>query len=126
MAFLTPSEGRHFEGLLRQLRREREAELRMLDDGLRDVREARSDGTADDEHDPDGPTLSVEWSRISGMQREVAAKTEAIDLALDRLDRGSYGLCTACGEPIGLDRLEARPAAELCIECARAAADRRR
>jgi DnaK suppressor protein len=28
-----------------------------------------------------------------------------------------YGTCTSCGEDIGLKRLEARPVAELCIDC---------
>jgi DnaK suppressor protein len=28
-----------------------------------------------------------------------------------------YGECEACGEEIGLKRLEARPVAELCIDC---------
>ena len=32
-----------------------------------------------------------------------------IDEALDRIDEGTYGYCEETGEPIGLDRLEARP-----------------
>jgi len=40
-----------------------------------------------------------------------------IDDALFMLDEGFYGHCEACGEPIGLRRLEARPTATLCVEC---------
>jgi len=40
-----------------------------------------------------------------------------IDDALFMLGEGLYGHCEACGEPIGLRRLEARPTATLCVEC---------
>ena len=40
--------------------------------------------------------------------------------ALVRLATGKYGLCTACGDAIAPARLEAMPAAALCINCASA------
>lgn len=43
----------------------------------------------------------------------------AIDAALQRIEDGTYGTCTNCGRPIGAERLEARPWADLCIDCAR-------
>ena len=36
--------------------------------------------------------------------------------ALDRLEKGTYGLCERCGNPIDHERLMARPSATLCIE----------
>ena len=39
-----------------------------------------------------------------------------IDDALSRIENGSYGFCEETGEPIGLERLEARPGATLSIE----------
>jgi len=39
-----------------------------------------------------------------------------IDKALIRLDDGEYGYCEETGEEIGLDRLEARPIATLCLD----------
>ncbi len=39
-----------------------------------------------------------------------------IDDALARIENGSYGFCEETGEPIGLERLEARPVATLSIE----------
>ena len=39
-----------------------------------------------------------------------------IDGALARIDDGSYGFCEETGEPIGLQRLIARPTATLSIE----------
>jgi RNA polymerase-binding protein DksA len=40
-----------------------------------------------------------------------------IDKALERLEKGEYGLCHTCGKPISKDRLEAVPHARLCIQC---------
>ncbi|HMQ13361.1 MAG TPA: RNA polymerase-binding protein DksA [Candidatus Competibacter phosphatis] len=40
-----------------------------------------------------------------------------IDKALGRLASDDYGYCEGCGVEIGLRRLEARPTAELCIDC---------
>jgi len=42
---------------------------------------------------------------------------KAIEVAMERLDRGEYGLCIECGDLISEKRLEAVPAAELCIKC---------
>ncbi len=40
-----------------------------------------------------------------------------IDEALDHLESGDYGYCEQCGMEIGVRRLEARPTANLCIDC---------
>lgn len=42
---------------------------------------------------------------------------KAIEMALERLERGEYGQCMECGDLISEKRLEAVPAAELCISC---------
>jgi DnaK suppressor protein len=42
-----------------------------------------------------------------------------IDAALQRIETGTYGVCAACGRPIGEERLEAVPYAKLCIDDAR-------
>lgn len=40
-----------------------------------------------------------------------------IEQTLIKLDSGDYGYCDACGVEIGIKRLEARPTADLCIDC---------
>ncbi|MET4780733.1 TraR/DksA C4-type zinc finger protein [Glaciihabitans sp. UYNi722] len=87
---------------------------------LADLREARADASADDEHDPEGSTLSSDWSRIQGLREHLSAQQCQVDAALLRMDDGSYGICINCDGPIGFARLEAQPAAMLCIDCARA------
>lgn len=86
---------------------------------LDDVRDGRADASADDEHDPEGSTLSSEWSRIEGIWNGLRARLEENTQAMARLTGGTYGLCTRCACKIGAERLTARPSAALCIDCAR-------
>jgi DnaK suppressor protein len=118
---ITDAELRLLDAQLRARRDGIDRELGGLAQTLREVREARGAESVDDEHDPEGPTLSSEWSRIHGVHGELAAASDAVDAALERIAAGGYGSCARCGEPIGFARLEARPEATLCIACARAA-----
>ena len=40
-----------------------------------------------------------------------------INQAIERIEQGIFGECESCGEDIGLKRLQARPVAQLCIDC---------
>jgi DnaK suppressor protein len=40
-----------------------------------------------------------------------------IDAVLSRIERDEYGFCLECGDEIGSVRLEAMPAARLCLKC---------
>ena len=40
-----------------------------------------------------------------------------IEYTLKKLDTDDFGYCDSCGEEIGIRRLEARPTADLCIDC---------
>jgi RNA polymerase-binding transcription factor len=44
-----------------------------------------------------------------------------IDVALKRIEEGTYGMCVNCSDEIPLARLEAYPWASLCIDCKRRA-----
>ncbi len=52
--------------------------------------------------------------RIRDRERKLINK---IREALARIEDGTFGLCEACEEPIGLERLRARPVTTLCIDC---------
>ena len=65
----------------------------------------------------DRATLEEEFSlelRTRDRERKLLHK---IDRALERIARKDFGWCERCGEEIGFRRLEARPTAELCIDC---------
>lgn len=55
---------------------------------------------------------------VAALEAEATAQIAAIDAALRRLDAGTWGYCESCGEPIGAERLRARPAATACVGCA--------
>jgi RNA polymerase-binding transcription factor DksA len=38
--------------------------------------------------------------------------------AISRIDRGEYGICELCGEPIKEERLKAVPYSSMCVKCA--------
>jgi DnaK suppressor protein len=40
-----------------------------------------------------------------------------IDESIDTIETGDYGYCESCGVEIGIQRLEARPTANMCIDC---------
>jgi DnaK suppressor protein len=42
---------------------------------------------------------------------------QAIEEALTRMEKGTYGICRDCGEPIAVARLEAIPWTRVCIAC---------
>ena len=52
--------------------------------------------------------------RLRGREKSLLAK---IDLALRKIEEGTFGTCETCEEPIGKKRLEARPETNLCIRC---------
>lgn len=52
------------------------------------------------------------------LEQELHEQEREVERALARLEAGSYGLCTQCGEEIQQARLQALPAAALCIDCA--------
>lgn len=54
-------------------------------------------------------------------ERRRAQELGRIRAALERIDKGEFGECQRCGEPIAGARLDADPAARLCIDCAEAA-----
>ena len=72
----------------------------------------------DSEADPiDRASLEAERNfsfRIRARERRLICK---INNALMRMDEGTYGVCEACGEAIGIHRLKARPETNYCLAC---------
>ncbi len=99
------------ESDLTRLRGELDQSARELQDLLRDG----VDGAGNDQADVGSKGLErdAEMS-LRANQSELLLQTEK---ALDRLEKGSYGQCEVCGEPIGKMRLMAFPRATLCMTC---------
>ena len=52
--------------------------------------------------------------RLRGREKSLLNK---LDLALKKIEDGTFGVCEVCEEQIGKKRLEARPETSLCIRC---------
>ena len=92
--------------------------IARLDEVLAGLRSDRGAENADDEHDPEGATLSHEWSRLAGLRADAARERDATDDVLALVAEGGYGVCVDCGEAIPAARLAARPTATRCVVCA--------
>ncbi len=112
--------------LRERLERERErivAENRSLKEEA--VRLAAITGREEitDDAERAGAELSLRFGNT--LERLRVRRLDAIDRALDAMDRGTYGSCAVCDETIDLERLEALPDTRLCIACARQGASAR-
>ena len=63
----------------------------------------------------------VEWDMFAEVMRDVELNPhtilQAIEEALWRIERGTYGVCRDCGGPIAPARLNAIPWTRVCISC---------
>ena len=78
-----------------------------------------------DEEGGEGDTISVERERDLMLSASAHQIVDDIDRALERIKNRTYGLCTPAGRRISVERLEALPYAETCVDC-KARAERRR
>jgi DnaK suppressor protein len=81
-------------------------------DTLEDLRQ----GGLNQPDDVDRASLETDKALDLRTKDRIRKLITKIDEALDRIEDGSYGYCEETGEPIGLERLEARPVATLSIE----------
>jgi RNA polymerase-binding protein DksA len=74
---------------------------------------------------PDWDELAIEMEDDEALEHQgelVEREIASVQRALRRIEDGTYGTCVRCGDEIAPARLEARPEAALCIDCARRAA----
>jgi DnaK suppressor protein len=104
----------------RRLEEERTRLQGIRDNLRREQEEATSDTGGElssfDQHPGDSGTETFELEKNVSLLEQVEHELDEIEAAFQRLERGAYGTCQACGRPIGDERLEAMPAARYCIE----------
>ena len=109
-SYMNDEQIEHFRGILLNWRGE------LVDEVSRTVSHMK-DEAANFPDPADRATQEEEFSlelRTRDRERKLIKK---IDSTLDRLQNDDYGYCDACGIEIGIQRLEARPTATLCIDC---------
>ena len=109
----------HFRDLLIKERKRILEELDWVESNY--IGKSRRDSSGDvsgySMHPADMGTDSIEMEKAYMIGATGGAALEDIDEAIINIDKGNYGLCIECGEPIPRERLEAVPQAKLCITC---------
>src|SRR5919202_2072690 len=102
-----------FRSQLESLRSDLRAELSDLQEESANV--DQNEGYGVKNHPAEDATEMFLRQRNLAVSGDLRQELDDVERALDRIADGSYGLCQVCGSPINLERLEARPAATLCI-----------
>ena len=106
--------------------RKRLQEERTRLEGVRDgIRRQQGEGaemdaggelSSVDQHPGDHGTETFEQEKNVSVLEQVDDELLQIEAAFQRLERGTYGTCQACGRPIAAERLEALPATRFCVD----------
>jgi RNA polymerase-binding protein DksA len=82
---------------------------------LTSLQTSSGDGAGDDQADAGSKTFEREQElSIANNRRDLLVQMER---AMERLDKGTYGRCESCSQPIPKPRLQAFPSATLCVKC---------
>jgi RNA polymerase-binding transcription factor DksA len=127
----TDDNGLDFLNHQRKLLLEERDRQRQLAEGLladvAELTEERSMSDTDVEDGfGDGAAMVVDRDRDQALHAQVMAALADIEAALGRIESGTYGTCASCREQIPPPRLEAMPAATVCVACKGGTLSRRR
>lgn len=89
--------------------------LAKAENDLADLMKQGNDGAGMDTIDVG--SSQFERDQEISVTRNARAVYDQSKLALQLLDRGTWGTCESCGEPIGKARLQAFPRATMCVKC---------
>lgn len=104
---------------LDKMRKRLKKQLNVLADRVEEEREKAAPNSI---ANPDRSDLASDYSyraRRLSMVEQLEEQLDETREALQRIEEGTYGQCTNCGNLIMPERLEALPSAELCIDCQR-------
>lgn len=108
--YMNPNQKEHFKAILEGWKAE------LMDEISRTVHELR--GEHENHPDPNDRASQETDMALELRSRDREGKLiKKINQAVDRIGSGDYGYCESCGVEIGVQRLEARPTAEMCIDC---------
>jgi DnaK suppressor protein len=96
------------------LRNQQHDLARAIERGQKEIRSLADSGPGDVIDDSSGNACKENMLASYSQNRTLLRKVE---LALKRISTGDFGICAACGDTIGLKRLQAVPWATKCIAC---------
>jgi DnaK suppressor protein len=105
---------KQIEQLQKVLMDERKKISHHLNEISDDAEEGLQNGAGDS---ADIASAEINQAALQKIGKREEFLLKKIDLALQKITDGTYGECESCGDPIGFPRLNARPVAQLCIDC---------
>lgn len=114
MSLNKPLTKKQVEQLHKLLLEERRKISQHLNEISEDAEEGLQNGAGDS---ADIASAEINQAALQKIGKREEFLLKKIDLALAKIDDGTYGECENCGDPIGFPRLNARPVAQLCIDC---------
>lgn len=106
------------EPVLTDVRAALESERQELQAQLLGLGDGALAGDHYDTNFADSSQVTAERGEAEALLSSLKETLDAVELALAKVDSGSYGRCESCDEAIPPARLEAMPAARLCMACA--------
>jgi YteA family regulatory protein len=106
--------------LIETLKAERQSLLETATEYLNgDMRESLGELSVADNHPADIATEVYQRSQDVAYHDRSMHRIKAIDDALERFEKGDYGVCEHCGQEIPFERLELLPYSTVCTQCSR-------
>lgn len=115
---MTPREIAQVKAALIEQRKEFVREFAEIEDAA--FKSTQSDMSGDVSYDEDGAdagSFTFEREKEMSIGNNIRDLLERVDLALAMIERGTYGLCDSCGQPIAKARLQALPYSTMCLTC---------
>lgn len=92
-------------------------DLQARADTLRSGADLPSGGISFGKQVGEGTNIAIERFADVAVHDQILGQLSAIAAAIERLEAGTYGVCTSCGRAIPPERLDAIPWAATCVAC---------
>lgn len=107
----------HFRKKLKEQQKESEKNVEQYESSLEELEGNMDDKSSSaDHHTGNVGTTEDEREKYYIMIEKEKEKQEEINMALNRIETGNYGICHVTGKPIQKERLEAKPYAKYSVD----------
>ncbi len=108
--YMGPKQSEHFRNILDAWKREL---MEKVDETVHHMQDEAANFPDPNDRASQESDFTMEL-RARDRERKLIKK---IDETIGKINEGDYGYCESCGVEIGIERLQARPTASLCIDC---------